>query len=120
MIILKRRSLGGVLLGTTVCALVGLRGGAAQEPRTHRVDIRAFAFEPDELTIAVGDTVEWINHDLASHTATEMDGAWDTGELAKGDVQSVRFDRPAQLDYFCAFHPHMRGRVTIAAPRRCS
>lgn len=116
MIMLKRRAFGGVLLGTTVCALVGLRAGAAQELRTHRVDIRAFAFEPGALTIAVGDTVEWINHDLAPHTVTEMDGAWDTGELAKGDVQSVRFNRPAQFDYFCAFHPHMTGRITIAAP----
>lgn len=104
------------MFGTTASAFCGSRAGAAQAPRTHRVDIRAFAFEPVELTVSVGDTVEWFNHDLAPHTATDVDGTWDTGELAKGNVQAIRFDEPAQLAYFCTFHPHMTGIITVAAP----
>ncbi len=112
---LTRRLFGGVLLGTTASAFGGWGAGAATGSRTHRVAIQAFAFQPAELTVAVGDRVEWHNHDLAPHTATDIDGLWDTGELGKGDSRSVRFDRPGRVDYFCAFHPHMTGKITVAS-----
>ena len=80
-----------------------------------RVDIRAFAFEPAQLTIRAGESVEWINHDFAPHTATDDEGDWDTGELEKAQTATLRFDTPGIYPYFCAYHPHMRAEITVTA-----
>ncbi|MCE8544571.1 cupredoxin family copper-binding protein [Ruegeria pomeroyi] len=77
------------------------------------VDIRAFAFEPAEVTIRAGETVRWINHDFAPHTATDDEVNWDTEELEKGGQATIRFDTPGTYPYFCAYHPHMRGSVVV-------
>lgn len=86
---------------------------ASAKAVTTRVEIRRFAFSPEEVTIEVGETVEWHNGDLAPHTATSDDGNWDTGTLAKGDHTQIRFDQPGTYTYFCAFHPHMVGKVIV-------
>ncbi|WP_291735169.1 cupredoxin family copper-binding protein [Leisingera sp. F5] len=78
-----------------------------------RVDISAFAFEPAQVTIRAGESIEWINHDFAPHTATGNEVNWDTGELEKNDSASLRFDTPGTYPYFCAYHPHMRGMVEV-------
>lgn len=80
-----------------------------------RVDIRAFEFEPEQVTIRAGDSVEWINHDFAPHTATDDAGDWDTGELAKAQTATLRFDTPGTYPYFCAYHPHMRAEIVVTA-----
>ena len=51
-----------VALSIAGLALVPLSASAA----THTVDQVGFTFVPDDLTIDVGDTVEWVSSDLAS------------------------------------------------------
>lgn len=105
---LNRRQLclgaGAATLGP---ALPALSASAA------RVDIQAFAFEPAQVTIRAGESIEWINHDFAPHTATGNEGNWDTGELEKNDSAALRFDTPGTYPYFCAYHPHMLGIVEV-------
>ena len=103
----------GTLMGVLpALSLVGVPAPAAA--KTYRVRITKFTFEPATLTISAGNQVEWINEDFAPHTATEHEtGAWDTGELGRGDVASVTFDAPGSNDYYCVFHPHMRGRIVV-------
>jgi plastocyanin len=77
------------------------------------VRVSRFTFQPEHLDISVGGGVVWINEDLAPHTATARDGAWETGVLGTGSSARVIFDRAGHFDYFCAFHPHMTGSVSI-------
>lgn len=95
-------------------AVVGSAIPASGAPAT-RVDIGAFAFEPAQLTIRAGESVEWINHDFAPHTAIDDEGGWDTGELEKAQTVTLRFDTPGTYPYFCAYHPHMRAEITVTA-----
>ena len=55
------------------------------------VRISGFVFTPERLEIFEGDTVIWINDDVAPHTATAVDGDWDTGRLRKGQQASHTF-----------------------------
>ncbi|MGV6849384.1 MAG: cupredoxin domain-containing protein [Marinibacterium sp.] len=80
-----------------------------------QVAIRGFAFEPPLLTVPAGAVVDWVNDDVAPHTATGDDGDWDTGALNRSQAARIRFDRAGAFDYFCAFHPHMRGRIVVTA-----
>lgn len=90
-------------------AAAGCAGPSAAE--THVVEIEGFAFSPAELNVAVGDTVVWINRDVAPHTATASDGSFDSGRLRKNDEWSVVIEAAGATDYICDFHPTMRGVI---------
>ena len=78
-----------------------------------RVEVRAFAFTPARIEVRPGERVTWANADPVPHTATAMDGAWDTGEMAGGAAVAVRFAEPGVYAYICAYHPQMRGEVVV-------
>lgn len=115
MAMLSRRRFSA-LLGAIPLFPIALANKALAEAKTHYVAIRKFEFEPAEITVVVGDIVEWTNEDIAPHTATEFeDTDWDTGELSKGQAGAVTFSTPGESEYFCVFHPHMRGRILVKA-----
>lgn len=94
--------------------------GALLAPRVHaggtsRVTIRRFKFDPAELTIAPGTSIVWTNLDSAPHTATDRAGSWDTKALKKNAEGVVTFDEEGVFDYYCRFHPNMKGRIVVAS-----
>jgi len=98
-----------------LCLLAAACGGGAGSPapRTHVVEIRGFLFSPAQLSVMEGDTVVWKNADILPHTATSG-SAWDSGSIPGGGEWrwvAVKGDFP----YLCAFHPTMRGELTVAA-----
>jgi len=82
------------------------------------VSIANFAFDPDTVTIQVGDTVTWTNNDGTAHTATAGDGSFNTGNIGPGGSDSVTFDTAGSFAYHCTIHPQMTGTVVVqgAAP----
>lgn len=98
---------------TVALALTILIGAGQTKPRSHVVDIAGFQFAPAEITVAVGDTVTWSNHDIVPHTATAMDGAWDSGTLEGKARRSVVVRAKGKVDYQCALHPSMTGTVVV-------
>lgn len=105
------RGLGAAL------SLAGLPGLARAHDGTHEVEvgIARFAFDPERVEVLVGDSITWTNADLAPHTATAENGAWDTGTLQRGGSGRITFDATGTYPYFCAYHPHMKGTVTVRA-----
>jgi amicyanin len=77
------------------------------------VRIVNYAFDPPEITIAVGDTVTWTNEDDVQHTATALQSAFDSGLLANGASFSFTFTEAGAYDYRCTPHPFMTGRVIV-------
>jgi predicted lipoprotein with Yx(FWY)xxD motif len=79
---------------------------------TMQVTIVNFSFGED-LTIPVGTTVEWTNEDTAPHTVTAGDGSFDSGNMEKGAKYSYTFTKAGDFELLCAYHPNMKGRVTV-------
>ena len=75
--------------------------------------ITDFEFVPSVLTVRPGDLVTWVNLDIAPHTATARDGAWDTEGLDTNEEATVAVRAGMATDYFCAFHPMMKGKLRI-------
>ena len=94
--------------------LIAHKAYAASHATTHTVRITNFTFEPAALTIAPGDQVEFINEDGAPHTATDDNGAFDTGRLSRGQKAVLTFPSAGTFSYFCAIHPRMKGSITVA------
>ena len=77
------------------------------------VTIAGFAFDPPELTVAVGSTVTWTNQDGFAHTASSKDGTFDSGELPNAGTFSFTFDTAGTFAYICNIHPSMSGTVVV-------
>lgn len=113
MIQMSRRRFGAIF-GAGLTSLAGVRYANAIS-KSRQIAIKAFAFEPSILVVRPGDVIEWRNFDLAPHTATEIEGDWDSGELVRGDYWAFAVATPGRHSYFCAFHPHMKGEVIVEA-----
>jgi len=78
---------------------------------THTVNQTATSFEPDEMTIAVGDTVEWVWSSL-SHTVTngtdpsdpEVGTMFDVALDEENPTVSFTFTEAGDVPYFCRPH----------------
>ncbi len=99
--------------GAAVTATLPLWATAARAQTTHTVTIRNMAFSPAELRIAPGDTVTWVNEDRMRHSATDLDGAFDTDLLGNGESASLTFDTEGTFNYRCRPHGNMRGTIIV-------
>lgn len=86
---------------------------ARQGSLVESVDIEDYAYSPGNLRVPVGASVTWTNLDSASHSATDLNGAWDTGLLAQGELVTLVFDTPGTFQYFCTLHPAMKSRLVV-------
>jgi plastocyanin len=96
-----------VLLLQIAGAQVGIAGEVVQ------VKISDLAFSPVDITVKVGDTIEWVNNDFVDHTATATKGGnWDIMIVA-GQSAQQQMTNTGTIKYFCRFHPDMTGTIYV-------
>ena len=88
---------------------------APTDGKTVEVAISNFTFTPNELTIAPGTTVKWVNHDDIPHLVAEKALAFKSQALDTNDSFSFTFTKSGDVEYFCVLHPHMTGKITVKA-----
>jgi plastocyanin len=83
-----------------------------------KVSINDLVFAPTEVTVRVGDIVEWANGDFIDHTATAKSGDWDV-LIPAGKSARMELSRAGTIAYYCRFHPGMTGIIHVvgADPR---
>jgi plastocyanin len=101
----------------------GIRGGVGgpavagtavhPKPTTHQVAIEAVRFDPQDLTVKVGDTIVWINHDPFPHTATAVGKQFDSHEIATGRSWKYTARKAGVFAYACTLHPTMLGTSRV-------
>jgi plastocyanin len=77
------------------------------------VSIQGFAFQTASLTISVGETVTWTNHDSVSHTVTADDGSFTSDPIAPGASYQHTFTTAGSFAYHCSIHPSMKATVVV-------
>jgi plastocyanin len=93
-------------------------------PITVTVDMSGIAFRAplggDDITIKLGDTVEWVNRDGVAHTATSTStpgggSSFDSGLMGNSATFSFTPAVTGTWVYFCEVHPaQMRdARITV-------
>jgi plastocyanin len=76
------------------------------------VTIDNFTFAPAELTVKVGDTVIWKNHDDIPHTVVSA-GKFRSKAMDTDDSFTFTFTAAGDYKYFCSLHPHMTGTIKV-------
>ena len=75
---------------------------------------KSYRFAPEEVVVAEGGTVTWINKDDFPHTVRLLDGDEVDEPLAVGGSTEITFDRAGVYRYDCSLHPtQMSGEVVV-------
>ena len=109
---ISRAVIVAMLIGPVVGAMLAVAAVAAQDA-ANVITIDNFTFTPPELTVAVGTTVKWVNHDDIPHSVVNKDKAFRSKALDTDDSFSYTFASAGTFDYFCGLHPHMVGKVIV-------
>jgi plastocyanin len=86
---------------------------ASAEAAVIEVTITGLSFSPAEVTAEVGDTIEWTNKDFVAHTATARDKTTFDVLIPAHGTGSLVVKAPGTVDYYCRFHPMMKGRIQM-------
>lgn len=104
------------LLVVVVSALAGAAAPAfgEQAGQTYKVEIRNFAFAPNDITVPAGTRIVWTNHDDEPHTLVSASGAFKQSQaLDTNDTFATVLDKPGTYRYFCGIHPMMVGKIVV-------
>jgi len=115
-LVLNRGLVVALVLGPVIGAMLAFGAVAAQDATkkdANEITIDNFTFTPKELTIAVGTTVKWVNHDDIPHTIVEKKTSFRSKALDTDDSYSFTFTSAGTFDYFCGLHPHMVGQIIV-------
>jgi plastocyanin len=83
---------------------------------TAHIGTRGSVFDPLEVTINAGETVEWDQNDITEHTVTSNDGLFDSSDLEPDSIFTYQFSTPGDYPYYCTIHGFgMSGVVHVVA-----
>ncbi|SDR35604.1 Plastocyanin [Rhizobiales bacterium GAS191] len=103
------------LLAIAALALLGGMAFAATAPQFH-ISQRGREFQPGELDVKRGDTVEIVNDDgdLLHHAYVESDKFnFDSGDQEPGSKTDVTFTVAGTFMVMCGIHPKMKMVVRV-------
>ena len=75
-------------------------------------------YTPSKIAIKQGDSVTWVNEDVAFHSVTsgyydEPSEIFDSDYLDPEESFTFIFENIGTYDYFCTLHPWMKGQVIV-------
>jgi amicyanin len=106
-------SVAAILLIAGLSAFTAVKSVTAAAPAAPTVRIDNFTFSPAEITIASGTAVTWENRDDIPHEVVAEDKAFRSKVLDTDESYTFTFTSPGIYEYFCALHPHMKGKVIV-------
>jgi plastocyanin len=77
------------------------------------VKIDNFVFAPGSVSVPVGTTVRWTNHDDVPHTVVSDDKTFKSKALDTNEEFTYTFTKPGTYSYFCSVHPKMTAKVVV-------
>jgi plastocyanin len=99
-----------IILAAVALGMLG--SPASPAGTTQSILMKGIGFAPKQVTVHVGDTLEWANQDIVAHTATAKDKSWDVNVLPGKSGRTV-MKTAGTFDYICRYHPNMTGEVVV-------
>ena len=107
------------VFGLSGCGLTGPAHDAPAPQAGAAVDMGFTSFEPDVVHIRAGQTVQWRNTALITHSVSDDKSiatnpndasipggatAFSSGDIPAGEVYTATFTVPGTYKYFCTHH----------------
>jgi len=90
-------------------------GGQPATAEAVVVNMQDIKFQPQSVTVKVGQAVEWRNLDSAPHTATSRvpQGVFDSNIMNQGATYRFTPTTAGTTEYWCLVHPEMRATLIV-------
>lgn len=100
-----------------ISTLLMLFMATALAQETKVVEARDNVFVPADITVKVGDSIDFRNTGLAIHDAQDKGGSFKSGDLNAGQSATIRFDKAGTFQLICRYHETvgMTGRIVVEA-----
>jgi len=110
----------GSFMAVGVIAIALLSAGspnasASDQPSSPNADVKIdnFSFGPQTVTVPVGATVTWTNHDDTPHTVVSTEGVFKSKVRDTDEKFSYTFTKAGKYPYYCSVHPKMTGQIIV-------
>ena len=107
----------GALIWTAASkvSFVARAAGAQRPAKSQGIEVKIdnFSFLPQDITVAPGTMVTWVNQDDIPHTVTSTADLFKSKALDTDDKFSFTFDKSGTYEYHCSIHPKMTGKVIV-------
>ena len=117
-------SLNGKITGGKGVAIVyidAIPGKTFPAPEKHvAMDQKSLMFQPHEIVILAGTTVDFLNGDNVQHNifwpsvAGNKKMNHNMGTWPKGEIRSFKFDAPGVVPLLCNVHPEMSAYIVVS------
>jgi plastocyanin len=88
-------------------------GGDRVDEIVH-VRMKDILFEPEHVTVKIGQTVRWTNGDAVAHNVTAKKGAdFASDSLSRGETFDAKLDKAGTIAYVCTLHSGQKGSITV-------
>jgi len=82
--------------------------------KVNKIEIKAFMFNPQKITVKSGDKITWINKDEEPHTVVSVGKKFQKSSALDTDQEySITAGAPGTYEYFCSVHPKMTGTIVV-------
>jgi plastocyanin len=104
-----------VMIAVLLLSAGSPRVTANDQPSAAAADVKIdnFVFGPQTLTVPVGTTVTWTNHDDIPHTVVSTEGVFKSKVRDTDEKFSYTFTKPGTYPYYCSVHPKMTGTIVV-------
>jgi len=101
-----------ISLGFLAALGVSASPGYAGETMVHGGHAAVY---PDDIKVAVGDTVVFHNMEAmpGGHTIVAADGSFESTDLGEDESWSHTFSKPGVYSYSIKQHPSAQGKITV-------
>jgi plastocyanin len=80
----------------------------------NKIEIKDFAFNPQIITVKIGEKITWINRDEEPHTIVSVEKQFKKSTALDTDQEfTITAGAPGTYTYFCSVHPKMTGTIIV-------
>ena len=91
-----------------------MKDASTGNAKENKIEIKDFAFNPQNITVKSGEKITWINRDGEPHTVVSVGKKFQRSSALDTDQEfSIIAGAPGTYEYFCSVHPKMTGTIVI-------
>ncbi|MBI4148435.1 cupredoxin domain-containing protein [Candidatus Woesearchaeota archaeon] len=110
--VVSKHTLLDIVEGVVVKAVEARQENHTLSRITKNVQISGRHFDPADLTVPAGSTVNWYNQGPADHTVL-FEGDKESPKIKAGSLYSKTFNTPGTYKYKCGIHTEMKGKIVV-------
>src|SRR5436309_5148038 len=116
--IINRITVAALLSGFSLFAVAGdMKDASTRNAKETKIEIKDFAFNPQNITVKSGEKITWINRDEEPHTIVSVGKKFQRSPGLDTDQEfSIIAGAPGTYEYFCSVHPKMTGMIVVVKP----